>query len=83
MNEQNPTVRGDLRMPKFGELMRGVWASADNPHRDGMYVETVTRRGRLNAGTWYRFTDGNGSFWQYKASETVFLTENQSQSRSE
>jgi hypothetical protein len=66
-------VRGDTRAPKFGEWMRGVYASASNPHRDGMFVRTERRAGRFNPGTWHELTDGNGNFWSYPASCTVFL----------
>lgn len=38
-------------------------ASEDNPQRSGVYVETVRRTGRLNAGVHYRVTDGEGEFW--------------------
>lgn len=65
--------RGNARAPKFGEWMRGVWASASNPQRDGMFVRTVRRSGRLNNGTWHELTDGKGKFWQYEAKNTVFL----------
>jgi hypothetical protein len=66
-------VRGDTRAPKFGEWMRGVYASASNPHRDGMFVRTERRTGRFNPGTWHELTDGNGNFWSYPANCTVFL----------
>ena len=59
--------------PKFGEWMRGIWASENNPHRDGMYVETKVRKGFVNPGRYYRLTDGHGSFWEYEANDTVFL----------
>jgi hypothetical protein len=71
-----PGERGNTRAPKFGEWMRGVWASKRNPHRDGMFVRTVRRTGRMNPGTWHELTDGKGNFWQYEASSTVFLTPN-------
>ena len=54
--------------------MRGIWASETNPIRDGYYVETVYRSGKLNPGTWYRLTDCNGGFWEYLAIDTVFLS---------
>ena len=66
---------GTSRKPKFGEPMRGIWAGDDNPLRDGLYVETRTRKGRVNAGVFYRLTDGRGRFWEYWAKDTVFLTE--------
>ena len=72
-----PGERGNTRAPKFGEWLRGVWATARNPHRDGMYVRTIRRTGRAtNPGTWYELTDGKGKFWQYQAKDTVFVTPN-------
>ena len=53
--------------PKFGEWLRGIYASESNPQRDGMYVRTIRRTGRMNPGTFYELTDGNGRFWQYPA----------------
>lgn len=76
MNCECRMANGNSRAPKFGEWMRGVWASERNPQRDGMYVETIVRTGRFNAGTWYRLTDGNGRFWEYQASSTIFLPAN-------
>jgi hypothetical protein len=73
-----PGERGNTRTPKFGEWLRGVWASASNPTRDGMYVRTIRRTGRAtNPGTWYELTDGKGKFWQYQAKDTVFVTPNE------
>lgn len=51
--------------PRLGQWFRGIYASKDNPQRDGMFVEVKKRTGRLNPGTFYRLTDGNGSFWEY------------------
>lgn len=65
---------GDARAPAFGERMRGIWASEQNPHRDGNYVRTVRRTGRFNPGTFYELTDGKGDFWQYPARSTVFIS---------
>ena len=59
--------------PKFGQRIRGVWASVDNPIRDGYFVEVVRRTGRLNPGVFYRITDGKGRFWEYNAADTVLL----------
>lgn len=72
--DECPGVRGDTRAPRFGEWMRGVWASASNPHRDGMFVRTERRTGRLNPGTYHELTDGKGEFWSIQAKSTVFLT---------
>ena len=56
-----------LPEPKFGDWLRGIHASETNPHRDGMYVRTIRRTGKLNPGVHYEVTDGNGKFWQYPA----------------
>lgn len=65
--------RGDSRAPRFGESIMGIWASEDNPIRIGQYVETRRRTGRLNPGTWYRLTNGKGKFWEFEASQTLFV----------
>ena len=67
--------QGTSRRPVFGESIRGIWASEDNPIRDGRYVETVVRTGRMNRGAFYRLTNGKGKFWEFPAEDTVFLTE--------
>jgi hypothetical protein len=59
--------------PKFGDRMRGIYASEGNPIRDGIFVETVRRTGRMNAGTFYRLTDGRGRFWEYPSDSVVPL----------
>jgi hypothetical protein len=64
---------GTSRQPQFGDWLRGIWASQNNPIRDGRYVKTVRRTGRLNHGTFYELTDGHGKFWRFTASETVFI----------
>lgn len=56
-----------LPEPKFGEWLRGIYASESNPHRDGMYVRTIRRTGKLNPGVHYEVTDGNGEFWMCPA----------------
>lgn len=59
--------------PEFGERLRGIYAGEGNPHREGFYVRTVRRTGRLNPGKFYELTDKKGHFWQYPASAVVFL----------
>jgi hypothetical protein len=59
--------------PKFGEWLRGIYASERNPLRDGMYVRTIRRSGRCNPGTFYELTDGNGEFWQYPRQSVIRL----------
>lgn len=62
-----------IRKPVFGEWIRGVYASESNPHRDGMYVRTIRRTGRMNPGTSYEITDGKGDFWEYPRESVLFL----------
>ena len=68
---QHETTHNDNQLalpePKFGEWLRGIYASESNPHRDGMYVRTIRRTGKFNPGKFYELTDGNGLFWQYPA----------------
>lgn len=61
----NPTDAAVALSPKFGDWMRGIYASERNPYRDGMYVRTIRRSGRCNPGTYFELTDGRGNFWQY------------------
>lgn len=50
--------------PQFGQVLRMIYASDDNPHKYGFYVETIVRRGKLNPGVCYRMTNGKGDFWE-------------------
>jgi len=59
-----------MKEPKFGDWIRGIYASKENPIRDGMYVETKRRTGRSNPGKFYRLTDGKGKFWEFEAKHT-------------
>jgi len=61
--------------PKFGQKVRGIYASVDNPYRDGYFVEVVRRTGRMNPGVWYRLTDAHGRFWEYKDDSVILLTD--------
>lgn len=49
--------------PCFAEWFINTAASVGNPTKHGMYVRTVRRTGRVNAGTFYELTDGEGDFW--------------------
>lgn len=52
-------------VPKFGERVENVYASALNPHRFGLFVKAGrTPHGRMNAGPWWELTDGKGNFWR-------------------
>lgn len=60
--------------PRFGDMLRGIWASEQNPQRDGFYVETTSHRaGRFHTRRYYRCTDGQGNFWEYPPDSTVLL----------
>lgn len=59
--------------PVFGERLRSKYASEANPIRDGFYVETIRRTGRLNPGKYYRLTDKHGKFWEFPADSVIFL----------
>ena len=50
--------------PSFGEFVTNPHASVGNPQKHGYFVEIIQRSGRVNPGTWYRCTDGNGKFWE-------------------
>lgn len=52
------------RKPRFGEIVTCKAATPPNPNRHGYFVRVVTRTGRVNRGTWWELTDGNGKFWQ-------------------
>lgn len=69
----NPTDAAVAQTPKFGDWMRGIYASEKNPLRDGMFVRTIRRTGRCNPGTYYELTDGKGRFWQYPRESAVML----------
>jgi len=52
--------------PRFGALVTNLLADLDSPHRRGYFVTTVRhQRGRgFPIGTYWRLTDGAGSFWE-------------------
>ena len=63
-------------MLKFGETrIINPSASEDNPHREGIYVETIMRpRNGINPGQYIRVTDGNGEFWLVWGGSYVAVT---------
>ena len=63
-----------MTCPKFGDIVRGIYASESNPLRDGIFVETITRTGKLNRGVHYRMTDGKGEFWTTPRESTVVVS---------
>lgn len=66
----------ERRSPIFGVTkLRNPYVSETNPQRDGVYVETIRRTGRLNPGTYYRLTDGNGKFWEIPAKTALLVEE--------
>lgn len=46
-------------------VLRGIWASPGNPHRDGFFVRKFNRRSIMNGGWHVEVTDGKGEFWEY------------------
>ena len=68
-----PATEAQPGKPKFGEWMRGIYASESNPHRDGMYVKTVTRIGTMNTGKFYELTDGRGDFWEMPVASAISI----------
>lgn len=73
MTESFDAVLAETKHPKFGDWVRGNFASENNPIRDGMFVRVVRRSGRMNPGVFYELTDGKGKFWQFLAKETTRL----------
>jgi hypothetical protein len=67
--------RNAKRAPKFGDMMRNPWASESNPQRDGYFVRSTRRTGRMNPGLWYQMTDRNGKFWEVDGSVQFFIDE--------
>lgn len=57
------------RKPMFGDRMRNLWASEQNPTRDGIFVQAIRR----NHANLYRMTDGKGKFWDVFTSGMVFV----------
>lgn len=60
--------------PKFGDRLRNTAAGEGNPHRDAFYIRTVVKAGRLNPGTFYEMTDGEGEVWNQNPQHLVPLT---------
>ena len=63
----------DMTKPRFSDVIKGIHASDSNPQQYGYYVETIKRTGRMNNGSFYRCTDGNGKFWEYPVSATKVI----------
>jgi hypothetical protein len=55
----------------FGDKVKNVCASDDNPHRCGIFVRSGKRTGRFNPGAWIEVTDGRGQFWEQSERSTV------------
>jgi hypothetical protein len=65
---------------KFGVTrVRGVYASPNNPQRDGVFVEHIRRTGRMNPGQYVRLTDGKGRFWMYDIDAVVIWRDGESE----
>lgn len=60
--------------PRYGDLLRGLYASESNPHRDGIFVRVKwIRTGKFSRSRCFEVTDGNGDFWLMTPSSTVSL----------
>ena len=60
----NGNTKKLLEQCRFGvTIIENAYASDDNPHKRGIYVRTIRRRGKLNPGIHLELTDGNGEFW--------------------
>lgn len=55
-----------IKAPAFGATVVSQFASVDNPHKTGLFVRVIRRRGRMNGGTWWQITDGRGDFWELR-----------------
>lgn len=51
------------RKPKFGDWMRNAMCTDSNPRHTAQFVRIISITGRVNPGTWYQMTDGEGDFW--------------------
>jgi hypothetical protein len=57
-------MRAAGKAPRFGDMVLNESASESNLRRFWLFVRTVRiPRGRMNAGVWFRLTDGRGDFW--------------------
>lgn len=62
-----------METPKFGDWIRGIFASESNPQRDGMFVREKVNSGRLNPGKWWELTNGKGKFWSYPPTSCIAI----------
>lgn len=69
-------VNNKKQKPKFGDRVRGIYASESNPQRDGYFVEELRHKvGPYSYENTYRITDGNGNFWEYPPESTILINE--------
>jgi hypothetical protein len=59
---------------KFGQAVRNIHASEDNPIRDGLFVREFMQHGRTNPGWTCEVTDGKGKFWKTFSKYLIALT---------
>lgn len=48
----------------FGDKVQNIYASNDNPHKNGIFVKQFRRTGKSNPGIISEVTDGRGKFWE-------------------
>ena len=58
-----PSIKAKKNTLKFGDEWENLYAGERNPHRIGYFVEMIYRKGKVNGGKHYRFTDKKGEFW--------------------
>lgn len=56
--------------PKLGQKIVSIYASDNNPRREGIFVEVKHYKRKVNGGTYYRLTDGKGDFWEVEPNDT-------------
>lgn len=61
------------RKPQFGDKMRNLVASEENPRRDAYFVKEKRVTGRMNPGIWYTMTDKKGNFWDSCPKGLIFI----------
>ena len=64
-NEQTkiPSVKLKRSTLRFGDKWENLYAGERSSHRIGYFVEVIHRKGKINGGKHYRFTDKKGGFW--------------------
>jgi hypothetical protein len=68
MNSPELDMTDTLKKLKFGDLIENGWASEDNPHRTGYFVEHKwIKTGKHSRSKLLRLTNRKGDFWEVYA----------------